>query len=154
MKGLIEKLADVCARIISEQGGVYVFALLLREEAPDRWDLVLSAPWADASRKESYDYIADRLRESLSSSDLVRLSRIVVVPPESPVVQSAIALMKMTSTGRSAGFGRGSAESAKIAAGATEFVDRDFGGMPIRRAFVFDAETPPQLSDAVRAAAT
>ena len=155
MKKIVDKLAGVYSQILSEKGAVFLFALFLRDEAPDRWDLVLSGPWADASNKESFDYVATKLREALTNQELVRLSRIVIAPPDSPVVQSVAAPNEATAMSRSTSkTGKPYAESMRRLPGAAEFVDSDFAGMFIRHAFVFHAERPPAVSGAVPAGTT
>ena len=53
MKQIIEKLASLERDIASEK--VSSLALLLREDADDKWDLPASAPWLEANNRESLE---------------------------------------------------------------------------------------------------
>jgi hypothetical protein len=46
MNTLTEKVRRVEADIATEKGSLNLFALLEREDLHNRWDLVVSAPWA------------------------------------------------------------------------------------------------------------
>ena len=45
MKKFIEKIVSLEQTISTEKGDFVFFALFLREDAQDKWDLVVSAPW-------------------------------------------------------------------------------------------------------------
>src|SRR5262249_30012541 len=70
----------------TEKGAFEFFGLLLREEAPNRWDLVLAAPWLKPHNLKSLEFIADHLRSILKLEEMVMLSRIVILGPDSPVL--------------------------------------------------------------------
>jgi len=48
MKELVEKPRKLEAEIAAEKGPFLLFALFLRQDAADRWDLVVAAPWIEA----------------------------------------------------------------------------------------------------------
>jgi hypothetical protein len=50
MKEIAEKLRDLERELKDEKGPFAYFALVREGEAPDRWDLVVSAPWISANR--------------------------------------------------------------------------------------------------------
>ena len=62
MKQIIEKLASLERDIASEKGEFSLFALFLREDAEDKWDLLASAPWLEPNNRESLEYLVNRLR--------------------------------------------------------------------------------------------
>lgn len=39
------KLGRLEAKVSAQKGPFALFALFMREDVPDRWDLVISAPW-------------------------------------------------------------------------------------------------------------
>jgi len=65
--------------IAKKVGEFSLFGLFLREENPSKFDLVASAPWLDAQKKESIQFIARALRSRLEPDELLSLSRIVLV---------------------------------------------------------------------------
>ena len=80
------------ARVISaEKGEFALYGLFYREDAPNVWDLVVSAPWMDRDERGALKYFAKKLRGRLTSRDWVSLSRIDVRETDDPGV---IALRK------------------------------------------------------------
>jgi len=85
MNDLIAKIGDVERDIAQEKGSFNLFAFFEREDIYDRWDVVVSAPWAKFDML-TLDYVADVLRRHLQPSEMVRLARIVVLDAaEDPV---------------------------------------------------------------------
>ncbi len=74
--------------IAKEKGEFTLFALLEREDLPDQWDLVVSAPWFGSNYKETVDYFTDQIQLHLGSAVLVALSRLVVLNPSDPRIQA------------------------------------------------------------------
>lgn len=81
MKDLIQKFVSLEKEISEERGEFSLFALFLREEAIDRWDVVVSAPWFEADQKSTLEYLAKKLRLRLRAQDLLRISRIILLEP-------------------------------------------------------------------------
>jgi hypothetical protein len=89
MKQIIEKLTSLERDIASEKGEFSLFALFLREEADDTWDLLASAPWLEADKRESLDYLVNQLRARLDTQELLSLSRIVLLEKGNPILNRA-----------------------------------------------------------------
>ncbi|MBI5555809.1 MAG: hypothetical protein HY920_08180 [Elusimicrobia bacterium] len=85
---MVEKLVSFERDISNERGKFSLFALFLREDAIDRWDLVVSASWLNANRKESYDYLAEKLRLYLKPQEMVYLSGIFLINKDSPTLNA------------------------------------------------------------------
>jgi|ERR1700722_20727068 len=58
----------------------------LREEVLERWDIIISAFWLNPTEMQSYKTISSKLQESLSDTELVQFSRIVLLNHDDPVV--------------------------------------------------------------------
>ena len=72
MKELAKKLQKVEIEIAKEKGRLSLFALLLREESDDRWDLLVSASWVPSSERDALSYINDKLKCVLTEKDIIR----------------------------------------------------------------------------------
>ena len=70
------RLAKLESDVASEKGDFVLFALFLREDVPDRWDLMVSAPWANTDQKSALDYLVAKIKSDLGPEDLTLLSRI------------------------------------------------------------------------------
>ena len=85
MNTLAEKVRHVEADIAREKGPLNLFALFEREDI-NRWDLVISAPWA-AHDHETLKYIADVIKRHLTPEEMTLLARMVILPAdEDPVL--------------------------------------------------------------------
>ena len=88
MKAPTDALLQVERSVSEEKGPFALFALFLREEAPDKWDLVVSAPWIEEGKGSALKLISERVKTSLTASDLPTISRIVVADPSDPAVDA------------------------------------------------------------------
>lgn len=86
MKEIIEKLKSMIHSLEKKHGPLLVFALFLREAALDKWDIIVSASWLNSNEIDSYNIISQSLQETLSDFELVRISRIVILDQNEPVV--------------------------------------------------------------------
>ncbi|MCB2141170.1 hypothetical protein KQH27_00515 [bacterium] len=129
MKKLIEKLISVEKRISDKKGAFQLFALFLREDASDVWDLVVSASWAFKNKTVSLQYLSSQLNKTLSQSQMLKLSRIVIIEPDNPALEAMHKAMQ-------------------IEHGSAELKDCNFFGLQIKRAFVITSKriAPPNKS--------
>ncbi len=86
MKEILDKLKLLLLELEKEKGPILVFALFLRGDSPDRWDLVVSAPWLDSGNVDSYKTVAIKVQNALSAEEIVQLSRVVILDVDDPVV--------------------------------------------------------------------
>jgi hypothetical protein len=121
MKQIIEKLASLERDIASKKGEFSLFALCLREDADDKWDLLASAPWLDANNRESLDYLVNQLRSRLDTQELLSLSMVVLLEKDNPVLE---AIHKET----------------KVRHGIAEVRDSIFFGVPIKHAYIITSK--------------
>src|SRR5262245_56329390 len=85
MNQLVEKVRRVEEQIAQEKGPLNLFALFEREDLHDRWDLVISAPWAREDLA-TLRYVADVVKRFLAPEEMTLLARMVVLPAgEDPV---------------------------------------------------------------------
>lgn len=83
---LKSKFKPIVVKLEEEHGPIMIFALFLREDPLGQWDVVVSAPWLDPNNKSSYDTVASKIQKSLNNSELVQISRIVLLETTDPVV--------------------------------------------------------------------
>ena len=85
-QGLVERLRAAGRAIASAHGSFALFVLAEREEAPGKWDLLVSAPWLETSRK-GIQQMVDRLKVYLKPTDWVQLASITPRSPSMDYVQ-------------------------------------------------------------------
>ena len=117
MKALVEKLRKLEQEVATEKGPFQLFALFLREDAPDVWDLLVSAPWIEADKGAALRYLAIKLNESATPQELTILSRIVIIEQANP----ALAAMQ---------------SAMNVEHGSAEIQGSNFFGLQIKHAFV------------------
>ena len=88
MKQLLEKLKSLEKEISDERGEFSLFALFLREDAENKWDLVVAAPWLNTDSMEDINHISNKLKFYLDDSELLSISRIVLVDLDDPIVKT------------------------------------------------------------------
>lgn len=82
-----KKFGPIEKEIAQKMGEFEFFAILLREDAPDRWDVVAAAPWLKNDDNNMLEYLIKVIKKYLSN-DIVRLSRIVVLENNNPALKS------------------------------------------------------------------
>ena len=63
MKEQAVKLKQVENELSNTNGSFELFGLFLREDAPNKWDLLISADWARGKKKESISLIVQKLKK-------------------------------------------------------------------------------------------
>jgi hypothetical protein len=121
MKKLVDKLRGIERTIAAEKGDLVLFALFLREGAPDRWDLIVSAPWAVGKKSEALAYVVSKIEAKLTPSEIIKLSRVVFVDPsDAPVKEINRAL--------------------QVEHGETEIHNRNFFGLQMEQGFIITSK--------------
>ena len=80
----LEKLRLVMDEVTEEKGPFTLFGLFLREDAPNKWDLVVSAPWLEHGKLKALGEFAEKLAVGVGEQAVMELSRIVTVSQRGP----------------------------------------------------------------------
>jgi len=131
MNEIVKKLVHTEQEMAAEKGRFLLFALFLRKDAPDLWDVVVAATWVTKNKSDSLQYLSNKLRAVLNPSEFIRLSRIVIIDPDNP----ALAALQ---------------QAISIEHGITEIKDGTFFGLQIKHAYLItsrrDADQAPSNS--------
>jgi len=130
MKETVEKLAAKEREMAEERGAFSLFALFLREDAADQWDLVVSAPWISADKLAALKYIAGKVQQALRPDDFLKVARIVVIDEDNPALEALH-------------------RTIRVEHGTAEIRDSEFFGLPIKHAYLItsrpiDGQASPQ----------
>lgn len=121
MKNIVEKIKEIEHDVSSEKGDFSLFALFLREDAEDSWDLLIAAPWIEKNKAESLKYIAKKVQEKLSPDEIIKISRIVIIDEKNPALSAIHNAMH-------------------VEHGLAEIKDSVFFGLPIKHAFLITSK--------------
>lgn len=116
------KFAKLELEISATKGDFAFFALFVREDLPDRWDLMISAPWASADKKGALEYLIARIKAVVGPASLTQLSRIILIDPEETSVQVLN-------------------RAIRVEHGGVEVRDSNFFGLPIKHAFIITSKS-------------
>jgi hypothetical protein len=117
MKEIVDKLVKVEQEMAAERGAFLLFALFLREDAPDVWDLVVASSWIAADRAGSLRYISEKIGSVLDPKELLKLSRIVLIELDNPALSAL-------------------QQAVHVEHGTAEVKDSDFFGLRIKHAYL------------------
>ncbi len=78
--GLLNRLQAAEKDISAARGSFTLFVLVERDEAPGKWDLLVSAPWLASGRHGIQDMV-DRLQQYLMPPDWLQLASITPLLP-------------------------------------------------------------------------
>ena len=81
MRNLFVKIGTALAEIEKEKGEFEIKCLIARDPIDPLWDLVLSADWFWQDRKQTLDFLTDRVLGDLDYESMVHFSGMVAYPP-------------------------------------------------------------------------
>lgn len=114
---LFQKLKSIERDVSNERGAFEFFGLFLREDAPDKWDLVVAAPWLEEEKDEALRYLSRKVAEVFEPDELLALSRIVLMDHGAPGLEAML-------------------RSVKLVHGSAEIHDCDFFGLAVKHGFI------------------
>jgi hypothetical protein len=124
---LVKQFAGLEAHIAESRGDFTLFALFQREEVPDRWDLMIAAPWVGSDRRAAVEYFINEIEAFLGLQALRDLSRIVVLDPNEAAVKALN-------------------QAIRAEHGSVEVRDSNFFGLLVKHAYIITSkpqeETP------------
>ena len=126
----IEKFRRVMQDVSATRGEFVLFGLFLREEAPDKWDLVISAPWLEAEKLKALREFVEKATPIVGSQELLVLSRIVTLSPDDSNLDALL-------------------QAVQVDNGPLELWNPDFFGLDIKHAYILRAKRPVKPAPSV-----
>src|SRR2546425_1730576 len=99
MNEFFEKIKGIGKEIDTEVGGVVLFGVFKPADAPQLWDVIVSADWVGEDNGPAIYYVAHKLQERLTVDELVSLSRVEALPPSNDFVRSVLGGVRVTDEG-------------------------------------------------------
>lgn len=129
MIDIVRKFASLGAEIEKRKGDFSFFALFERGDVPDRWDLLISAPWTTGEKK-TLKYLFKKIERDLGAEALISLARIIVLDPNDALVQEFVRDYEVE---------REFADVEDV----QPLMDVTIAGIPVRRAYILKARSSP-----------
>lgn len=117
MKEIVNKLMSIEKETSEERGEYNLFALFLREDSSNKWDILIAANWIDNNKEDALKYLVPKIQKAFTQDELLQISRIVIIEdtnPALPALQQAVS----------------------IEHGSAEIKDSNFFGLQIKHAFL------------------
>jgi uncharacterized protein YegL len=122
MNELIQKMVSIEKYLAHQQGDFRLFALFLRDGSPGKWDVLVSANWIDANKRQALKIITEQLTTKLNKDELMSLSRVVVIKTDHEGLPAVNQFLPIEN------------EIAQIH-------DQNFFGLDIKQAFLISSST-------------
>jgi hypothetical protein len=121
MKEQVYKFQKVEKSLSESKGQFELFALFLREDSPDKWDLLISSEWARANKKASINTIIKEIRKELTKQELLMLSRIIIIDKDNAALKAMH-------------------QGMRVEHGLAEISDSNFSGLAIKHAYLITSQ--------------
>jgi hypothetical protein len=125
----INKLRRLMEEVSAEKGEFTFFGLFLREEAQDKWDLLVSAPWLEEGKLKALGEFVEKAASIIGEGDFLLLSRIVTLNHDDPNLKKIL-------------------ETVQVDGSPLELWDTNFFGVEIKRAYILHAKKAEELEPA------
>ena len=121
-KKTIEKLTFIEKKLADEKGDFVLFGLFLREGSPNRWDVVVSAPWLDESRRDSLNFMIKKIQPNLELQEWLMVAMVLILDPSQEFVKEIN-------------------DEVSVEHGNVKITDYIFNGMGIERAYIITSKS-------------
>ncbi|CAN2039827.1 conserved hypothetical protein [Candidatus Magnetomoraceae bacterium gMMP-15] len=118
---IIDKFIKIKHDIIEEKGDFTLFALFLRDNSPNKWDVVVAGPWLDSDKNEAYNYLSKQITLRLEPKEMTSLARIALIDETNPGLSEVLRASKDSSSS------------------IIEIMDSVFFEQDIRHAYIFSS---------------
>ncbi|HYH85713.1 MAG TPA: hypothetical protein VEX60_09530 [Pyrinomonadaceae bacterium] len=125
----IDKLRRLMEVVSAERGEFVLFGLFLREEAQDKWDLVISAPWLEDGKLKALGEFVEKAASIVGEKEFLTLSRIVTLNHDDPNLKKIL-------------------ETVQVDDDPLELWNTNFFGLEIKHAYILRAGKTRELEPA------
>lgn len=87
MKEIIDKLMAIEKETSIEKGAYILFAIFLREDSFNKWDILVSANWISNNKEIALKYLSEKIQLALTKNEFLLISRIVIIESSNPELQ-------------------------------------------------------------------
>ena len=88
MKEFVEKLRKIEMDTSGERGDYELFALFLREDSSNKWDILITADWIIKDKEDALRYLSRKIQKAFTKDELSLISRIVIIENDNPALPS------------------------------------------------------------------
>ncbi|MBS1789481.1 MAG: hypothetical protein JST85_17285 [Acidobacteria bacterium] len=119
----INQLRQIKNKVEAEKGEFVLFGLFLRDEAVDKWDLVVSAPWLEKDKMKGLGEFVKKMASVVGEDEVLTLSRIVTLNHDDPSLEAIL-------------------QDVQVENDLVEMQGHNLFGLPISQAYILQAKQP------------
>jgi len=79
MSDIFTALEEIERELSQQRGPFTLFAVFERQDIPNRWDVLVAAPWIEQDNERALRLLAAEMKKRLPPSEMTRVSRIVLL---------------------------------------------------------------------------
>jgi hypothetical protein len=79
MSKIVDAVKEIEIELSREKGPFTLFAVFEHPAIPNRWDLVVAAPWVEQDNEKALRLLAAEIKKRLPTDELERVARIVLL---------------------------------------------------------------------------
>ena len=102
----LEKFGNIEKRLSAARGPFRLFGLFLRVDSPERWDLLVAAPWLNKNPEDGLKQVVKEMKGDLNPEEMSSVSRVVVLKTTDEALNSLPESDSLTNTIEDCRFGR------------------------------------------------
>ena len=121
MKEQAEKLKFIEQELSDSEGPFELFALFLREDAADKWDIIVSADWARENKRATIHLITEKITSRFNKQEMLMFSRLIVLDKDDASLKALH-------------------NAVQVEHGLSEISDSHFFGLAIKHAYVITSK--------------
>ena len=88
---MVEKFKQILETLRTQKGEVNLFAILKMDEFTDKWTVLISAPWINATTKnEIFALVRGLLIQTFTSEEMATIARLGIFPNSEHIVQELL----------------------------------------------------------------
>ncbi len=88
---MVEKFKQILATLRTQKGEVNLFAILKMDEFTDKWTVLVSAPWINATTKnEIFTLVRALLIQTFTPEEMATIARLGIFPKTEHIVQELL----------------------------------------------------------------
>lgn len=88
MSKLVDVFEEIERKLARDKGPFTLFALFERQDFPNRWDVVVAAPWVESDNERALKFFAIEMKQHFPTNELGRVSRVVLLDPSDERVRA------------------------------------------------------------------
>ena len=90
MMEYVAKLEEVADTLETKRGPFTLLGLVMREDSPGRWDLVVSSPWLEEGKLKALAAFVEALTSAIGQTAVLSFSRVVTLNHDEPALHAIL----------------------------------------------------------------